>query len=83
MATMTERFSRGATVLSPTRTAFLDQIQARGRRASPSARRARRCAHTLRPQRVVLARQRLAAGRYDSDELLDAVLDMVIEDLVS
>jgi hypothetical protein len=30
-----------------------------------------------------LARRRLAAGRYDSDELLDAVLDMVIEDLAS
>ena len=83
MATMTEHFSSSAIVLGSTPTTRLGQIRGRDRRALSSPHRARRRAHTLRPQRVVLARRRLAAGRYDSDELLDAVLDMVIEDLTS
>ena len=35
------------------------------------------------PTSVCVARRRLAAGRYDCDELLDTVLDMVIEDFTS
>lgn len=31
--------------------------------------------------RVCMARRRLATGRYDSDRLLDIVLDRIIEDL--
>jgi len=51
-------------------------------RRCPGGARRRRESLLSRP-RVWAARQRLATGRYDSDELLDAVLDRVIEDLRS
>jgi hypothetical protein len=43
----------------------------------------RRREQAFRRKRVLAARRRLAAGRYESDDLPDAVLDMVVEDLTS
>ena len=43
----------------------------------------RRRAEALRRQRIRATRRLVAAGQYDAEDVLDAVLDMVIEDLTS
>lgn len=81
MATMMEHSLAGGTLAGPTPVACLHSVEDSRRHVPGSLRAAGRHVHTLRRRRVDLARRRLAAGRYDSEELLDAVLDMVIEDL--
>ncbi|MBN2129438.1 MAG: hypothetical protein JW741_08070 [Sedimentisphaerales bacterium] len=48
-----------------------------------SAAQGRRRDEALRRRRIRATRRLVAAGNYDSEEVLDAVLDMVIEDLTS
>ncbi len=43
--------------------------------------RIHRRTQTLDRRKVCVARRRLAAGRYDSNELLDAVLERILQDL--
>jgi hypothetical protein len=83
MATMTQRVASAGTLLGSAYIARRHGAHASRIQRSCSLGTARRHVHTLRPRRVDLARRRLAAGCYDSDELLDTVLDLVIEDLSS
>ena len=80
---MTQRTASAGTLLGSAHIARLHGAHVDRIHRSCSLGAARRRAHTLRPRRVDLARRRLAAGCYDSDELLDTVLDLVIEDLTS
>jgi hypothetical protein len=83
MTTMTQRAASAGTLLGSAHIARLHGAHANRIHRLCSLGAARRHAPTLRPRRVDLARRRLAAGCYDSDELLDTVLDLVIEDLSS
>ena len=78
---MTERHTASRLPFGPTKTSCLHRTRTRDNGAPSGAGGVHRPPHRLRRRRVDLARQRLAAGRYDSEELLDTVLDLVIEDL--
>ena len=78
---MTKHLTGSRSSIGPANRACLHGIKDRGGRAGSGLGSPHRPPHRLRRQRVDLARQRLAAGRYDSEELLDTVLDLVIADL--
>ena len=84
MCTMMRQSSSGGTIVGRPKSASALGV-ADG--CTPQARshpdRIGGCPDAWRQTKVSVARRRLAAGRYDCDELLDTVLDMVIEDFTS
>ena len=71
------------TVKSTVDTSPLRVVNGRKRYERRSLARLRERERTLNGPKVCAARRLLAAGRYDSEELLDLVLDMLIADLRS
>ena len=73
------------TVNARTAKAFSAARSARSSRSGAvlASAQVRRQEEALRRRRIRATRRLVAAGRYDSEEVLDAVLDMVIEDLTS